>query len=271
MKFSVLMSLYIKEKPQNLRECMESLLQQTLLPDEIVIVEDGPLTDELEQILTEYKEKSAVPVVCVPLPENKGLGLALAHGVVHCKYPLIARMDTDDISVPNRFELQMKEFDKDPTLDVLGGYIAEFTTTPKELESVREVPLNQKDIYQYQRKRDALNHVTVMFKKESVLKAGNYKDALLMEDSLLWANMIRVHARMKNIEDILVYVRTGEDMLKRRGGLEYFKKYKRGRKQILRTGTISGWDYFFTVSVQFVVCIVPLPVRRFVFNKLLRK
>lgn len=273
--FSVLMSLYEKEKPDWLRECMESLLHQTILPAEIVIVEDGPLTPELDAVLEEYIEsekqrKNRLEIRLVRLPENRGLGLALAEGVLHCTYPLIARMDTDDISAPDRFRLQLQAFARNPKLDVVGGMIAEFSADKDHTESLREVPLTQKEIYQYQRRRDALNHVSVMFKKEAVLDAGNYQDALLMEDSLLWANMIRNHAHMANIPEILVYVRTGEDMLKRRGGLSYFRKYRNGRRKILKTGTISRWDYLFTVLVQFAVCMMPLPLRRFVFQKILR-
>lgn len=280
-KFSVLMSLYYKEKPQNLRECMDSLLSQTLLPAEIVIVEDGPLTPELEQVLEEYtgrkgrtvreRETEDPQIHLVKLEKNRGLGLALAEGITHCRYSLIARMDTDDISAPDRFARQIAEFEKNPNLDVVGGFIAEFSVDQGRPEAVREVPLTQKEIYRYQRKRDALNHVSVMFRKETVLASGNYQDALLMEDSLLWANMIRHHANMKNIPDVLVYVRTGEDMLKRRGGLDYFRKYRDGRKKILATGTISRWDYLFTVLVQFAVCVMPLPMRRLVFQKILRK
>ncbi len=271
LRFSVLMSLYEKEKPAYLRECMESLIHQTLLPSEIVVVEDGALTLELDAVLDEYeKNESRIPLCRVRLPENRGLGLALAEGIRHCSYPLVARMDSDDISVPDRFRLQIRAFAAHPGLDVVGGMIAEFSTDPKHADAVRKVPLATREIYQYQRRRDALNHVSVMFKKEAVLKAGNYQDALLMEDSLLWAHMIRDHARMINLPEVLVYVRTGEDMLKRRGGFSYFKKYRSGRKKILQTGTISRWDYLFTVCVQFVVCMMPLPLRKFVFRKILR-
>ena len=125
-KFSVLMSLYIKEKPENLRACMDSLLSQTLLPDEIVIVKDGPLTDGLEAVLSEYVSKAPELYTIVPLETNRGLGLALAEGMLHCKYELVARMDTDDICRNDRFELQLKEFEKDPDLDICGSHIVEF-------------------------------------------------------------------------------------------------------------------------------------------------
>ncbi|MCF0114853.1 MAG: glycosyltransferase, partial [Erysipelotrichaceae bacterium] len=106
-KFSVLMSLYYKEKPENLRQCLDSLLNQTVLPDEITIVKDGPLTDELEEVLKEYKDINPDLYTFVPLETNHGLGLALAEGIKVCRNELVARMDTDDISVSNRFEKQL--------------------------------------------------------------------------------------------------------------------------------------------------------------------
>lgn len=271
-KFSVLLSIYYKEKPEYFKECMESLYSQSVLPDEIVLVEDGKLTEELYNVISEYETRnSSVRFVIVPLSENKGLGLALAEGIQHCSNELIARMDTDDISAKDRFEKQINTFKNNPNIDVLGGYIAEFVTNKEQIIAERRVPLSHKDIVKYQRKRDGLNHVSVMFKKSAVLKSGNYKSCFLMEDSLLWANMIKNRCHMANLGEVLVYVRTGEDMLKRRGGFDYFLKYREGRKAILQTGTISRSDYFVTVIAQFVVCMMPLSMRRLVFNKILRK
>ncbi len=269
VKFSVLMSVYKKEKPQYFAECMESLLSQTVTADEIVLVEDGPLTPELYDMIDRYSKKCNMDIV--KNQTNLGLGRALARGIKHCSHNLVARMDTDDIAVRDRFEKQLKFFKNNSQLDILGGYIEEFSGNVSNITGERQVPLTQAGIYHYQRQRDAFNHMTVMYKRDAVLKAGNYKHCLLMEDSLLWANMIKNHARMANLGETLVYARTGEDMLQRRGGFDYFLKYRRGRKQILKTGTISHWDYVFTVMVQFVVCMVPLPVRRFIFNTILRK
>lgn len=270
-KFSVLMSVYYKEKPQYFKECMDSLYSQTVLPDEIILVEDGRLTQELYDVIELYESKSEqISLVRVPLEQNRGLGLALAEGIKHCSNELIARMDTDDICVHDRFEKQLSAFEKTPGLDVVGGYIAEFDTDKEHTNALRKVPLKHSDIIRYQRKRDALNHVSVVFKKSAVLRSGNYQSCLLMEDSLLWANMIKNNCRMANIDEVLVYVRTGDDMIKRRGGLDYFVKYKNGRKTILRTGTISHYDYIATVFVQFIVCIMPISIRTFIFKKLLR-
>ncbi len=244
VKFSVLLSIYYKEKPEYFRECMESIYSQTVLPDEIVLVEDGRLTDELYEAISDYEcRPSEINFVTVKLKKNSGLGLALAEGIKHCSNELVARMDTDDICVPDRFERQLNAFNQNKNLDVVGGYIAEFDVDKEHITAERKVPLNHKEIVSYQRKRDGLNHVSVMFKRRSVLESGNYKSCLLMEDSLLWANMIKNHCHMANLDKVLVYVRTGEDMLKRRGGFDYFLKYREGRKTILRTGTISKSDY----------------------------
>ncbi len=271
-KFSVLLSIYYKEKPENFRECMESIYSQSVLPDEIVLVEDGKLTEALYEAISEYENiKSTVRFVTVPLPSNRGLGLALAEGIYHCSNELVARMDTDDICVPCRFEMQLRAFADNPKLDIVGGYISEFADDKDHIISDRTVPLDNYSIKQYQRKRDAFNHMTVMYKKSAVLLAGNYKDCPLMEDSLLWADMIKIHCYMANIGKTLVYARTGTGMLERRGGYDYFLKYRAGRKRILKTGTISRSDYFITVMAQFVVCTMPLSMRGFVFNKILRK
>ena len=270
MEYSVLISVYYKEKAEYLIECLESMVHQTVEPSEIVIVKDGKLTVELEDVLTEYKTKYQRLFKFVCLEKNVGLGLALAEGIKNCSYELIARMDSDDISIPNRCELQLREFAQDPLLDVCGGYIKEFCDSKEGVVAIRKVPLVDSEIKEYQKRRDAVNHVTVMFKKSKVLEAGNYQHALLMEDSLLWTNMILHGATFKNIADYLVYVRTGADMFKRRGGLKYFKKYKNGRKIILQTGYISKWDYYYTLLVQLIFSILPNSVREFVYEKLLR-
>ena len=270
-KYSVLMSLYIKEKPEYLKACLDSILAQTVSPDEIVIVKDGPLTAELEEVLTEYVEASPKLYTLVPLETNRGLGLALAEGMLHCKNELVARMDTDDISRSDRMEQQLAEFAKDPDLDVCGSHIVEFEDDIQNIVAQRRVPLEDTAIKQYQKRRDGLNHVTVMFKKSTVLRAGNYQSCLLMEDTLLWANMFNAGAKAMNIDDSLVYVRIGQDMFERRGGFAYFKKYLQGRKKVRETGYIGFWDYYYTLAVQLVVALIPNKLRGWVFKKLLHR
>lgn len=268
--FSVLMSLYIKERTEYARACFESLLKQTVLADEWVIVEDGPLTEEMYVLLNEYESRYPGLIKRVPLKENQGLGKALHEGVLQCTYELIARMDTDDIAREDRFERQLALFENNPDLDICGSHIKEFTEDSERTTSIRKVPIEEKEIYKYQKRRDSFNHMTVMYKKSAVLEAGNYRHALLMEDSLLWVNMMRNGVRCANVDDYLVYVRTGTDMFQRRGGWAYFKKYKAGRKTIYQTGYISWFDYMYTLFVQLVVALMPNKVRKVIFEQMLR-
>ena len=268
-KFSVLMSLYLKEKPEYLNEALKSVINQTVKPNEIVIVYDGPITTELKSVVEQYVSNNPGLIKIIDNPENKGLGLALADGVPQCTYELIARMDTDDICRKDRFEKQLEEFVKDPRLDICGSHILEFEEKEENIVARRRVPLVDKDIKEYQKRRDGFNHVSVMFKKKSVLAAGNYQSCLLMEDTLLWANMFMNGAKGENIDDYLVYVRIGKDMYERRGGFDYYKKYKAGRRKVYETGYISWVDYKMTLIVQFIVAAIPNRVRGFVFKNLL--
>ena len=266
--FSVLLSVYYKEKPDYLKSALDSVFNQTERASQVVIVEDGPLTPELNTIVSEYCLQYP-ELDTVPLPENRGLGLALSVGILHCKYELVARMDTDDIARIDRFELQLKEFEKNPNLDICGSHVKEFERTIDNVVTQRRVPLSDEECKKYQRKRDAFNHMTVMYKKSSVLAAGNYQHCPLMEDTLLWINMFKNGAVAMNIDDYLVYARIGEGMYERRGGWSYYKKYKQARKRIYETGYISWWDYKYTLLVQFVVALLPNRVRGWVFRRLL--
>lgn len=268
--FSVLMSLYIKEKAVFFEQCMDSIINQTVKPAEIVIVFDGPISVELEDSVKKYVKKYQDWIKIVPFKENRGLGLALADGINACTYELIARMDTDDISRSDRFEKQLKMFQNDPQLDICGSHIVEFEGIPDNILSERRVPLEHSQIAKYQRQRSAFNHMTVMYKKSMVLKAGNYEHCPLMEDDVLWIKMLMAGARCANIDDYLVYARTGYAMIDRRGGWNYFKKYRTGRKKILSTGYIRLWDYVKTICIQFFVSLIPSKLRLIIFTRLLR-
>lgn len=270
-KFSVLFSVYYKEKPDFFDKALESVYNQTVKADEWVIVKDGPISQELQDVIDKYKGYDGVLIKEIHLEENKGLGLALSNGVPECSYELIARMDTDDIAVPNRFELQLAEFQNDHDLDLCGGQIIEFETDENVSVAERRVPLLHDEIVQYQKKRSAFNHMTVMFKKSKVLEAGNYKHCPLMEDDMLWVDMILAGAKCMNIDEYLCNVRTNRDMIARRGGLKYYKKYKSARKMILDTGFITKKEYRKTNRIQWIVCVMPKWLRKFVFFKLLHK
>lgn len=269
-KFSVLMSLYIKEKAEYFDECMQSMLRQTVLPAEIVIVFDGPISDELRNIVEKYKTENLGWIKTVENEKNKGLGLALADGVSACTHELIARMDTDDIAREDRFEKQLDLFLSDSKLDICGSHIIEFEGQTDNVLSKRKVPIKHEKIAEYQKQRSAFNHMTVMYKKSTLLRAGNYEHCPLMEDDMMWIRMLIAGAKCANVDDYLVYARTGYAMIERRGGWSYYKKYKNGRKKILDTGYISKWDYYKTVGVQLIVALMPKKLRLFVFTKLLR-
>ena len=269
-EFSVLMSVYCKEHPDYLKQALDSVFSQTVRASQVVLVEDGPLTPQLDMIIDDYCSKYPELDV-VPLAENRGLGLALAEGILHCKYELVSRMDSDDIARNDRFEIQLNVFEDNPTIDICGSQMLEFEGDISNIVTRRRVPLADAEIKRYQKRRDGLNHVTVMFKKTAVLRAGNYQHCPLMEDTLLWVNMFKNGATAMNVDDYLVYVRIGKDMFERRGGWAYYKKYKQARKKIYDTGYISWWDYYYTILVQFTVALMPNKLRGFVFKKILHK
>lgn len=266
--FSVLMSVYYKEVPGNLNQSLESVFSQTIRASQVVLVEDGPVTPELSSIIKDYCAKYPELEV-VSLSKNRGLGLALAEGIRHCRYEIVARMDTDDIARKDRFEIQLMQFDENPQLDICGSYVTEFEGAPDNIVTKRLVPLTDEECKKYQRRRDAFNHMTVMYKKSAVLSAGNYQHCPLMEDTLLWVNMFKNGAVAMNINDYLVNARIGKDFYERRGGWGYFKKYKEARKRIYETGYISWWDYVYTLVVQMIVALIPNKIRGYVFKKLL--
>ena len=268
---SVLMSIYNKEKPEFLIDCFESLLKQTVKADEWVIVEDGPLTKELYDILDHYQFENPGLIKRIPLACNRGLGLALREGLPNCKNELVARMDTDDIAREDRFEKQLLKFTQYPSLDICGSNIDEFENTPDNIVAHRIVPSTHEEIVKYQKRRDAFNHVTVMFKKSAVLKAGNYESCPLMEDTYLWARMIINDAQCCNIDEPLVCVRIGSEMYERRGGWDYFKKYSAGKKMVYQTGYISKFDYYLTLTIQLIVSLLPRSLRGWLFKNVLHR
>ena len=267
MPFSVLMSVYNKDNPQWLKQAIDSVLNNTVKPNQIVLVVDGQISNELEQVLTEYKDNLDI----LRLEKNSGLGIALQQGLLKCKYPLVARMDSDDISLSNRFELQLKEFENNPNLTIVGGYIQEFDSQTNEKTSIRKVPLLDNQIKQYIKTRSPFNHVTVMFKKEDILKVGNYQTFYQMEDYYLWARLVKANYQMKNIPEILLNFRTDKNMFARRGGYKYFKSNKEVSKQMLKMKIINYPYYLFNITVRFITqVLMPNNIRTLFYKKVLR-
>lgn len=227
MSFSVLMSIYHKENPNFLTECLESIWDnQTLKPTEIIIVKDGILTFELERVIEIWQEKLGSVLKIIPLDKNIGLGRALNEGLKHCSYDWVFRMDTDDICTPDRFEKQVKFIQKNPDVVLFGGQIIEFNQQIDDLNIIKKVPTNNEDIKQYAQKRCPFNHVTVAFKKSVVLQLGGYQHHLFMEDYNLWLRIIGAGFQVANLPDVVLYARIGNGMYARRRGWGYIKSEK---------------------------------------------
>lgn len=268
--FSVLLSLYKKEHPSQLRQSLNSLFSQTLPPNEIILVKDGPLTAELDAVVSDYVARYSILKV-VPLPQNQGLGKALNEGLKHCSYDLVARMDTDDIAKPDRFEKQMKVFEEHPELDLVGAWIDEFEGTPQHILSVRRVPETSEEIREYCKKRCPVNHPVVMFRKSAVLAAGGYQHFPLFEDYYLWVRMLKNEARFYNIQESLLYFRASPDMFKRRGGLKYAMNELRFQNMMRKMGMIDWGRFIINVAIRFPARIIPNSLRGFLYKKIMRK
>lgn len=265
------MSVYRKEKAEYLKLALDSVINQTLTPDEIVLVQDGKLTEKLYAVIEEYKQKYPVIFKTYALKQNQGLGKALNYGMEKCSNELIARMDTDDIAEPNRFKLQVQEFIKDKELALCGGQIAEFADSPNEITGYRNVPLTQDKILKFCKKRNPFNHVTVMFKKQAVQNVGDYQHMPYFEDYWLWARMLKTGYKAKNIDNMLVKVRAGQDMIARRGGWEYVKCITKFEKALYEIGIINFFDLLIYTVLRSIVAVIPESLRLCIYKWKLRK
>lgn len=272
-KFSVCTSAYKNDKTEFVRVALDSMLvNQSVKPDEIVLVQDGPVSEVLLTLLQEYEEKYPTIMHVIRLEKNGGLGNALKLGVENAKYDIIARMDSDDICLPDRFEKQLAYLEAHPECDIVGGQMTEFIDEPENIVGRRTVPLSNEEIYNYMKSRCALNHVTVMFRKEAVLKAGNYQDWFWNEDYYLWVRMMMSKCQFANLPDVLVNVRSGADQYARRGGKKYFDSEIGIKKLMLQNGMISKKDYFVNYVERFIIQrIMPNSVRGWVFRTFARK
>lgn len=270
IKFSALLSVYIKEIPNNLDLALESITDnQSLKPNEIVLIKDGKLTDELEKIIDKYINKYPTLFKIVAFEKNRGLGEALRVGVLECSYEYIARMDTDDIAKSDRFEKQIRFLRENPNIDIVGSHITEFIDTTDNIICEKRVPLD--NIEKYIRHRSPLNHPTVVFKKSSVLEVGNYIEIPFNEDIYLWARMVAGGKKIANIDESLLYFRTTDDTYKRRGGIKYIKSEYKIQKELLRLRIINLPTFIFNICSKSVVRLLPNSIRKMIYMKVLRK
>ena len=268
--YSVLMSVYYKEKPEYLKEAIDSILNQTVKTDDFVIVCDGPLTEGLDKVIADYVKTYSGLFTVYRLSRNMGLAKALNNGILQCKNELIARMDSDDISAPDRIEKQIAAINEKKA-DIVGANIIEFVGNINNTGNSRIVPEKNEDIIKFAKKRSPFYHPTIMYKKSAVIAAGFYEDYRFFEDYNLWATMLNMGYKGYNIQENLLYMRGGEEMYKRRGGFSYVGCIYRFKKHLKKIGFIGEKDFLVGVLGHAVVSIIPNGIREKIYSKLLRK
>lgn len=269
-KYSVLQTVYKNDNPEAFRISLESMLNQTVAPDEIVLVKDGKITQQLQCVVDELSEKAPGCIVQVQLEKNVGLGLALNEGLNRCKNELVARMDSDDVSLPNRCELQLLMFERDSELDIVGSPVKEFIDDPKNIVGERRVPLDNESIHKYARRRDPFNHPTVMYKKSKVLLYGPYGDYRKNQDTALWIDMLSNGCKAANCKEFLLLFRFDENTYKKRKSWLNTKLLIQIRKDAYKRGFCSLGDFFVVAIAQLGIYFMPISFQRMIYTKVLR-
>ncbi|MDD3341525.1 MAG: glycosyltransferase [Bacilli bacterium] len=270
-KYSVLMSVYYKENPEWLKISVNSMLNQTIKPDEFVLVEDGPLTKELDEVIEQFIKKNKNLFNIIKIEKNGGLGPALKFGITKCKNEYIARMDSDDYSIPTRIEKQFEIFEKYPELGLVGSNVEEFEDNIKNINCHVLLPEFQNDIYNFSKKRCPFRHPSLLYKKSAVLKAGNYRKFYLCEDYDLYVRMLSSECKCYNIQEPLVYMRVGSEFYKRRGGWKYMNTILKFKNEQLKTRYFSVSDYLKSTIPHIIVCLMPNKLRDYIYRNMLRK
>lgn len=270
MSYSVLMSIYEKEKPDFFDESLKSVFEQTLFPYEVIIVKDGFIPPSLDEVLTKYLGKYPNIIKIIPLEQNQGLGFALNYGLKFCTQKYVGRMDTDDICLPSRFEKQLNFLKEHDDIDIVGTWIDEFEKDKDVIVSNRKLPVTHEKIYNFAKKRNPLNHMTVFFKKDAVLESGGYMPFLWNEDYYLWVRMLVNGKKFENLPESLVLVRAGAGMISRRGGLKYFQVESKLQKEFYLMGFINKKQWFMNLVTRGIFRIVPNSLRKVLYMKFLR-
>lgn len=270
MPFTVLISVYYREKAENLRESLESVFNQTLPPDEVVLVEDGPLTPALDAVVDSFARRHREMKV-VKDPINQGLDAALNNGLRHCSHDLIARMDSDDISMPDRFEKQVAYMEAHPETDVVSAWIDEFTTDTAHIISTRKVPETHDEVYAFGQKRNPINHPVSMYRRNAVARLGGYYHFPLFEDYYLWVRMLMDGCHFHNLQEPLLYFRRTSDLYRRRGGWGYAWVEMKFQLTLHDMGYISLGRMAGNLLVRSTVRVMPNHLRGWFYTLFLRK
>lgn len=269
MNISLLLPVYYKDNPEFLRQALESIAKQTLQPDEVVVVCDGPIPDLLHEVLGQFMAR--LPMRIVASEKNMGLAKALNLGIGACKGDWVARFDADDICLPDRLEKQWVHVCANPDTDVLGGAIAEFAESPSDIYGYRLLPAAAGDVRRFARWRNPLNHMTVLFRRDSVIAAGLYPEYHLYEDYVLWVKMLVRGCVIRNLPDVLVLARAGRAMTDRRGGVAYVRSEVAAQRYFYSLGFLTFWQLCLNISIRTLARIVPSGVRHLSYAKILRR
>lgn len=271
LPYSVLISLYAKERPEYLRESMDSVFAQTVPPEQIVIVKDGPLSPQLDSMLEDYSHQHPELFTFVSYPENHGLWYALGQGIPACRNELVMRMDVDDWSAPTRAEEQLATYAEHPELGCVGTVVVEFVGSTDNPVAFVDLPERHEDIIRYGRRRCPYRHPALMYRKSAVERAGGYQRMPMFEDYDLYMRLASSGCRFYNIQRPLVYMRTSPEFYARRGGVEYTRDMMRFEGECLRRGDINLGEYLTTAIPHAAVCLMPNSLRSFVYSRFLRK
>ena len=264
VKFSLIISVYWNDDVNHFKQAINSILIQTLLPSEIILAIDGPLRKETEDLIIKLKKETNFKII--RSKENIGVGAIRHQAILLSKTNIIAVMDADDVSVHNRFELQIKHF-LNKKIDLLGGYIQEFDNSINSVKQIRKVPLKHTDIIKKGKWIQPFNHVTIMFKKSTYLESGGYGTERVLEDSFLFYRMAVNNAKFLNIPKNLVYVRANKDQLTRRHGIKYFKVELSLLLSMWNSGYINFYNFIVSLFIRFIFRCAPIFFLRF-FNKM---
>lgn len=271
MKYSVLMTVYRNDNPVYFEQSLQSMVDQTLKPDEIVLVKDGPVPDSIQKIINKISKASDSLIKEIQLEKNVGLGLALNEGIKVCQNELIARMDSDDISMPTRCERQIAEFERNPSIDIVGCPVYEFTDSIENVVGIRRVPLTAEAVMKYVRRRDPFNHPTVMYRKSKLLEVGCYRDLRKNQDTDLWLRLLNNDCIGINIPEVLFFFRFDESTYLKRKSWINTKLLISIRYEALKQNYCSVIDFCVVALSQMGIYILPATIQKYVYRKFLRK
>lgn len=269
MQFSLLLPVYYGDQADWLALALESVQKQSRLPDEVILIEDGPLTKKLADTIEKFKK--LLPLKIVKIEKNQGLATALNYGLKHAKFDFVARFDADDICLPDRFQKQIDFLSKNPEIDLVGGLCKEFIVGEPSFSRQKEHPQEHKKIVELAKKRNPINHTTVFFRKSAVIKSGCYDNFFSMEDYHLWVKMILNGYQLSNIPETLVLQRVSKEVFQRRGGLNYLKTELKLNSFFLSVDFINIYEFIRNLIIRLILRMSPSFCRKIIYNLIRKK